>query len=227
MTDTKKTQLDRANPNDLPDLFRRLQLGGLLGGQIPQAIRRRDPAALAYVDSTLHAIQLPGYAKAASIVRATGIVGTVTGEFAPQAYGATPGTGECAVAPNGDIVFLGADAISSVDVTYIPERGEEIELVLPVTPSTGILEIPAAYSTSRSVLLLSEAESLTGTLVQKMEILVPTSSAPATTNARLSIAKTRVYFAVADAVTSARIKLVLAPPASADLDLVLREDYAI
>lgn len=223
---TIRDQFNRANPNDLPDLFRRVLLGDLLGGQIPQAIRRRAPAALAYVDSTLHAIQLPGHAKGASILRATVIAGGVTAEFAPQTYGTTPGSGQCAVAPNGDLVFLAADAVTSVDVTYVPERGEEIELTLPVVAATGVLTIPAAY-VSRGVLLLSEAESLVGTLVQKMEVLVPTSSAPATTNARLSIAKDKVYFAVADAVTSARVKLVLAPLAASDLAMVLGSDYAI
>lgn len=225
-TDTIRDQFNRANPNDIADLFRRIRIGDVLGGQIPQALRRQAPAASAYVDSTLESLALPGHAKGASILRATVIAGGVTGEFAPQTYGTTPGSGQCAVAPNGDLVFLAADAVTSVDVTYVPERGEEIELVLPVDPATGILEIPASY-VDRGVLLLSEAESLAGTLVSEMEILVPTSSAPATGNARLSIPKARVYFAVADAVTKARVKLVLAPRTENDLASVLASAYSI
>lgn len=219
-TETLREALNRANPNDAWDRARLLELGELLSGHLPQHLRRKDPAASAYVDSTLLSVALPGASKACAILRATSIVGGVTGELVVKLFGVTPGSGEIAVAPNGDIVTLAADAITSLDVSYVPERGEEVEIEIPVDPATGFLEIPQRY-VDRGVILLTEAEITEGTLAQKMEILMPASSAPATTNARLSLQKSRVHFAVADAATKARVRFLLAPSTANDLATAL------
>ncbi len=220
MSETTREALNRCDPNQTWDRLRLLELGDMFAGHMPQHLRRRAPAASPYVDATLQALLLPGHSRGCSILRATVLAGGVTGELTPVAYGATPATTQIAVAPNGDIVVLAADAITSVDVSYVPERGEEIELTLSVDPATGFAEIPQRY-VDRGAILLTEAESLTGTLVQEMEILIPASSAPATGNARLSIPKSRVHFAVADAVTKARLKILFAPSAGADLGRAL------
>jgi hypothetical protein len=220
MSETTREALNRCEPNQTWDRLRILELGNILAGNVAHHLRRRDPAASPYTDSSLLAITLPGASKGCVVLRGTSLVGGVTGELTPVAYGVTPGTGEIAVAPNGDIVTLAADAITSLDVSYMPERGDEIELVLPVDPATGFCDIPQRY-VDRGVILLTEAEVTAGTLEQAMEILVPASSAPASTNARLSLPKSRVHFAVADAATEARIKLLLAPIAAADLSLAL------
>ncbi len=51
---------------------------------------------------------------------------------------------------------------------------------------------------------------MSGTSVGKKIILAPGAGAPAAGQARLNIAKTTVTFAVADAVTRARVKILLA-----------------
>lgn len=218
--ETLREALNRANPNDAWDRARLLELGELLTGHLPQHLRRRTPVASPYVDATLKAVLLPGPSKACAILRATSLAGSVTGPLAIVAPGTTPATGQIAVAPNGDIVTLAADAITSLDVSYVPERGEESEIEISVDPATGFLEIPQRY-VDRGVICLAEAEVTAGTLAQRMEILVPASSAPATGNARLSLPMSRVHFAVADAATKARVRLLLAPPAANDLALLL------
>lgn len=212
-----KEALNRANPNTISDHMREVAIGQVLRGQVLQVLRKKAPALDAAVLATLASIKLPNDAKAASIIRATGRVGTVTGEFAPQAFGATPATAQVAVAPNGDIVFLNADAITNVDVTYVPERADVfVTLALPVT--TNVLTLPSP-ATTRGVVLLIDALAVTGTAVGRKIILVPGAGAPAAGQARLNVAKTTVTFAVADAVTTAIVTLGLA--ALADLDTVL------
>jgi hypothetical protein len=71
----------------------------------------------------------------------------------------------------------------------------------------------------RGVVLLMEAESLAGTLVAKMHVIKEAAGAPATTLARLDLAKLNVQFAVADAVTSARVKLAVV--SAIDVDALL------
>ena len=66
---------------------------------------------------------------------------------------------------------------------------------------------------------LLEAEGLVGTVVEKKIVLVPAAGAPATHNARLDVAKANVQFAVADALTSVRVKLAVVP--AVDLDALL------
>lgn len=170
------------------------------------SLRRVKPAASGYNLATLVAQVLPDNQPAAVIERTTAHAGTTTGEYASQAFGATPTTGQVAVAPNGDIVFLGTDAPDKVDITYTPEVCDVVELVLAVTGNS--LAIPAAL-TARGVILIREVESLAGTLTGKLIVLTPSASAPATGQARLNVAKTAVAFASADAVTKARVKLAV------------------
>lgn len=219
---TNKDSLNRANPNVIADLMRLIAIGSLLRGQIPQVKRALNMDALGARPenvSTLDVFVPEDGAQGCTVLRATARAGGVTGELAPQVYGTTPATGQIAVAPNGSIVTLAADAITDLDVTYTPERGDVVELELPVNVATGACALPAQI-TSRKVIALLEAEVLTGTVTGRKLILIPASSAPATTQARLSLPKTVVHFnAATDAPTSARLKLLVA--AEVDLDAVL------
>lgn len=207
---TLRNRFDKANPNEICDLFRKIGLGSVLQGQLPQ-VRRNVNMNTAAVDpyqlATVQTLKLPDTGKAVSIVRAycrtTGSAGT--GALTVAAYGATPTTGQIAVAPNGDIVTVATDQMTNIDVTYLPERCDVVELTLPVV--SHILTIPTNFVT-QGVVLLTEVESMVGTLTGKLKILVP-STAPATGYANLSVAKNTVLFATADAVTSARVKLAI------------------
>lgn len=214
MTTTARQSLNAADPNTLADQLRDLGLGDLLLGQTIQQKRKVNPDVAGsnpYNLSTVDVIDLPDNAAAARILRCTVRAGGATGEFTEKAgYGTTPTTTTLAVTPNGDIAFIATDSVTDADFTYVAERGDVIELNLPVVPGTGVCALPASLVT-RGVILLREAESLEGTLVAKMIVLVPSNSAPATTKALLTIPKHQVLFAVADAVTRARVKLLIVP----------------
>lgn len=216
---TIRASFDRSDINTIADLFRKIGIGSLLAGQVPQVRRNLDPDALGtspYNLATLDAIELPAHAKANVILRATVRAGGVTGELTPQAFGTTPATTQIAVAPNGNIVVLGTDAITDMDVVYLPERGDVIDTVFPV--ATNVITLPASITT-RGVALLAEVEALVGTSTGDKIVLVPGAGAPAAGQARLDLAKATVTFAAADAVTRARVKLVVT--AAEDLAAIL------
>lgn len=218
---TNREAANRVNPNTISDLLRSLSLGNLLLGQLVQCRREVNPDAggnEGYNLATVDAVKLPDHAKAATILRATvKAAGVAAGEFTPQAFGATPATLQCAVAPNGDIVFLATDAVTRVDLIYVPERGEVVETVLPVVAN--VLTLPTTGAFARGVVLLEEVEAIAGTAVGRKVVLVPGAGAPNAGQARLNLAKTTVTFAVADAVTRARVKVLVGT--AADLQSVL------
>jgi len=213
---TGRAALDRANANTVLDALRSLSLGSLLSSQLVQQRRMQVPATNAHVVSTYNTIALPANAKANSIVSAyvrkvSG--GAVLGALTPATYaaGSNPATGEISIAPNGDIAVLASDAATLIDVSYTAIRGDVIELFLPVV--TGVCTIPASY-VSQGVIRLVEAEILKGTAasVGKVVILAESDALPATKTACLKVARDVVNFNNAtDAVTRARVKLVLAP----------------
>lgn len=201
--------LDGANPNTLADTFRLLKLGTQMRQAMPVTLRRVNPAsaaaeAHAYQLSTLAVIALPDDCKAHTILRATGLTtgNAGTGELTVEPYGTTPATTQIAVAPNGDIVFLEADEITSVDITYIPEKMDVVEFT--AVPVAGVVTLP----TSLKAVLLMEAEILAGTHTGKNIIVVPGAAPGTTLQANLSVSKLLVQFDNgADAPTSVRIKL--------------------
>lgn len=219
-----KDSLNDANPNVLPDILRRISIGDLILGQMNQFRRSLDMTAAAqandgYNVATLSPIVMrsSNVPPAASIIRATVRAGGVTGELAVQAFGTTPATGQIAVAPNGSIVVLAADAITNLDVVYVPERGLVVDYTGPVVSATGVMALPASII-GNGVVLLLEAEVLAGAVVGKKIVLVPGGTGPATLNARLAVAKTSVNFNQAtDTPTRARVKLLVAMPATEGL----------
>lgn len=219
MPDTQITSFNRANPSTLSDHWRKARAGDVLAGHLPQQLRQKDPAAQVNELATLEGIGLPYHSRAASIQRATVRAGGVTGELTPVAYGVTPATTQIAVSPSGDIVTLAADAITDLDVNYLPEDGEVVELP-PLPAPAGVLTIPTQFS-GRGVVLLLEAEATVATITGRKIILVP-GAAPATLQARLNVAKTTVVFNFGtDVVTEARVTLLVSRPAAQRLDAVL------
>lgn len=219
---TNKDSMNRANPNTVADLFRLIAIGNVLRGQIPQVERGLNMDALGAQPenvSTLDVFKPADGSQALTILRATARAGGVTGELNIDPFGTTPGTGDIAVAPNGSIVTLASDAITDLDVVYVPDRGDVVELELPVVVATGACPLPAQV-TDRKVIALLEAEVLTGAVTGRKLILIPASSAPATAQARLSLPKTTVHFNTAtDAPTRARVKLLVG--AAEDLTAVM------
>jgi hypothetical protein len=217
LTKTLKDVLDGASPGSLPEVARALKLGSFLRA-MPTFLRHKTPAADPSQLSTILSLNRPHDARAASIFRAKARAGTsaTATELAVQAYGATPTTGQIAVAPNGDIALLGTDAWTDVDVEYQPTYGDVVALTLPVV--TNAMAIPAAL-TARGVIYLLDATSNVGTLTGAMKILVPSASTAATGQARLDLAAANVKFASADAVTNATVHLLVA--AAVDIDALL------
>lgn len=227
---------DRANPNDIADQLRSISFGSVLQGQLTQAVRKKDlSVAQSYNLATLGILTLPDNGKASIIHRAYARAGTATlGELSPQAFGTTPTTGQIAVTPTGDIACLLTDAFTSVDIIFTPERGDTnaVDKNGEVTSSNGnffpvvsnVLTLPSAI-TSRGVILLTEAEAVSGTSTGKKIVLVPGAGAPSAGQCRLNLAKSTITFATADAVTRARVKLLLV--ANNQLDLVLNAQQSL
>lgn len=204
--------VDNADLNNLASLFQKIRLGQILQLISPQT--RRDEnfntaPANPYILATLQGIRR-GDVPAAFILRATAKAGGVTGELTVKLFGVTPATGEIAVAPNGDIVTLAADAITALDLVYVPDVGDVVELTWSI-PSTGVLDLTTLMPNRKAVALL-EAELLTGSVTGKKIVLVPSNSNPATTKANLNLAKTQVLLTAADVGASGgtvRVKLLL------------------
>ena len=224
MATKEKDALAGATNNTLPEHLKNIGFADVMRGQINQVVRKKDPAVSSYAPvATVETVVLADQAKATMIQRAYSRAGTVTGELAVVAPGTTPATGEISIQPNGDLMILAADAITSLDVAYAPERGD-IEVLDNWPVVSNAIALPSRITNKGAVLLL-EAESLEGTLTGKLRILAPSASAAATTQARLNLAKATVKFAPADAVTKARVKVLVC--AAVDLDTALEADATI
>lgn len=229
---------DRANPNDISDLLHSIAIGSVLQGQLPQSRRKCDmSAAQAYNLSTLGVLTLPDNGKASVIHAAYARAGATTlGPLTIVGAGVTPATTQVAITPTGDIACLLSDAYTSIDIIFTPERGDSNAVdkngeplasaagnVWPVV--TNVLTLPAAL-VARGVVAITEVEALTGTSTGKKVVLVPGAGAPSAGQARLNLAKSTITFATADAVTRARVKLLLCAGAN-DLNLVLNSPASI
>lgn len=206
---TLRERLNTAQPNTLADKLGLIALGNVLMALIAYVFSKVpvQGGTTNYNLATVQIVPLPDFAKAMKIERCYVRAGTVNGEFTPVAFGVTPATTQCAVTPNGDIAFLNADAVTEVDITYIPMKADIYEATLPV--DTGVLTLPTQYG---KVISLLEAEVITGTTLGGKIILVPAAGLPATTQARLNVAKTTVQFNNAtDAPLTARVKFAVAP----------------
>lgn len=216
-----KARLNDANPQVLADALRQVQLGNIFRA-MPTTLRKKAAAANPYAIATIQTITLPDDAKAATIYNAYGRVntgGVVAGPLTIDTPAATaPATLHCKILPTGDIALLATDGWTQVDVEYLPAKYDVVEVTLPVVAASGLCALPAAV-TGPGAIILMEAEALVGTLVGKKLVVAPAASAPATTLAGFDLAKLNVFFAIADAVTSCRLKLAVG--AATDVDALL------
>lgn len=217
---TLRERLNAAAPNTLADKLAKLGMGDVMAQCIPQQLVKKDPAASSYQLATLEAVGLSDFSRAATILRAFARAGGVTGELTVKLPGVTPATGEIAVAPNGDIVVLAADAITSLDVLYMPEALDVYEVELPVASNDIVL--PTSFGT---VLRLLEVEALTGGVVGKNKIIAAGARSVTTTQVNLKADKTTVQFVAADAVTKARVKFGVAPAADRNTKLLATAEF--
>jgi hypothetical protein len=216
-----KNILDRAEPGKLADYLRSIQFGSLLRGSIVHQLVKRVPVAnTGYTfGANMSAVPVDESGAALKVLAAYSRAGTFTGAMTVDADYVTTdvASGHIGVGPNGEINVLTADAITLIDVWYIPLRYKVVEFT--GAPATGLLSIPATVAPN-GILKLLEAEALAGSVVGKKKIRIPTDGLPATTLAQLKVALDVVQFNNAtDAVTSARVKLAIAP--SVDLDSML------
>ncbi len=210
MSETIKQSINRADLNTLADELRRLAFGDMLRA-LPSFLRRSGVAASTYASATalVPTLQKPD-APAVTILSAYARAGTGTpGALVIDASSSTaPAAGHINIAPNGQIATAAADVWTDLDVDYLVEKGDIIEFTGQVVPGTGVMALPSNITTPGAVLLL-EAEALTGTLTGKKIVLEPATAAVATTKAALKTDKASVWFAIADAVTTARVKVLV------------------
>lgn len=150
-----------------------------------------------------HKVVLPDNAKCEQVLSAFVTAGTVTGRFNPTYV--TPATTKD-VAPNGagDIVFLAADAVTAVELTYLAFEGEIVEETGPV--AAGVF----TPSGSRKAMCVLSATGLAGSVIgAKTPVL--RAAAPATTQVAVSLTGNIAFNSGTDALTSATVKYVATP----------------
>lgn len=221
MAQTLTQTLNRADPNTLADIFRSLKIGDVLRA-LPVAIRRSTTAADVSVVAAAFVVS-----DQFEDARATAIPeGTILSAYARAGAGA-PGAlnpvayppavaNDIAIAPNGSLVTLAADAWTDVDVSYTVEKGDVLEVSGSVVANS--LPLPSNVTIPGAVLLIS-ANALTGASTGFKFVA---TGAPAAGEAALNAAKDAVLFNAADAVTSATVRLLVA--SSVDVNAALEAD---
>jgi len=216
---TLKDALNRVNPNSLADALRLLGFGSMLRALTTYLFGKLPVVGGPYVGALNPALVFAPDAKALSVVTAYAKAGT--GTLGPLAASATtpPAAGKYFLTPTGDLVFAIADAWTSVDVTYIPQKGDVVELYLPVVANAAA--IPAQYA----ALTLIECDAIAGLVVTPKVIDAP-GTAVAAGQAALDLGKHNVEFNAADAVVQCRVKFLAVP--AIDVDALLEStDTAI
>lgn len=214
-TTTMREALNACDPNTLADQLRALELGTFLRGQAPQQLRRMLPVTdpLSPSGTAVQTIKLAGHGKASRVIRAycrlggAGIPGELVADTG--AY-AAPASTHIAVQPNGDIAVLTADAITDVDVEYIPERGDVVVLpALPLVSNALVLPLTNA-DIARGVVLLISATGIVGGVPTNLRINKPAATNAANGTASLDLAKANVLFSTGgDAFTSGQVTLLV------------------
>ncbi len=179
-----------------------------------RAVSTDAPAANPYVNATPNSITLPENAKCISQTltpptafgnawarAGSGTLGSLTGGSSQ-----TPAGGAYGVSPTGDLLFNQTDNWTSIDFAYMPERYDVVSGTYSCTAGSGVVAgLPSG------LIFILEAEALAGGVTGKCIVGTPAATAPATGAARLSLGKTGVFFCIADAVTSVRLKLGVVP----------------
>lgn len=196
MSRVLSTVLDEANPNKNPSALQTVRNGRAL----------RTVTAFREGAVATNVFTLPEDAKAAEIVRAFKRVAGTTGYsvvVAPET--AAPAATQVTVAPNGDILFAAADAVTQAEILYQPMEGEIFEDTVSVAASL------ALFAQSRRGLLLISATIVTG-VIPGAKTVVARGTASAAGQAAISIVGTGVLFNAADVVTGvARLRYIAVP----------------
>lgn len=140
--------LDEANPNALPSAAQQTKMGKAF---------RLNSAHIAEGAVAANVLALPENARAAGLLSVYSRVGGVTGYFGFAERESTPGAGNAAVDPEGNVEFAAADAVTEAEVVYMPAEGDVIEEQITV-PASGI----GAFLQGREGVILLTAELLTG-----------------------------------------------------------------
>lgn len=193
MSRTLKAAINAANPANVPVGLQVAKAGTLLG-LIPRRVRAAVVA---------HTLVLPDAAKAAAVLSAFSIAGTLTGRLAGGSS-ATPATGNAGVSLSGDIRFATADAVTSAEVVYLAAEGDVITDTLTVdSDSATLLGGRAAHTIIR-------VESIEGTTLGALTVAAR-GAAPGAGAASQSLAGTVVSFNASDAVTAANVTYIATP----------------
>ncbi len=214
-TQTNREALNQASPDTIADILRNIELGTLLRGQVHQQLRRMVPVTdpVSPSGTAVQTIKLAQHGKASRILRAYCRAGgaSIPGEFTPDAGAyAAPATLHCAIQPNGDICVLTADAVTDIDIAYLPERGDV--QALPALPLvSNALAIPAAYTAAPGgVVLLLSASGTVGGVTTNLRINKPAATNATNGTASLDLAKANVLFSTGgDAFTSGQVTLLV------------------
>lgn len=211
--ESKKQALNRADLNTLADQLRALAFGTILRF-LTCYVRKSAVAAVAYSGASPAVTGKSTDVPAASIISAYARAGAGTvGPLTVVAY--PPAAGQIAIAPNGAIVTAAADAWTSVDVTFVPDKGDVIEFTGDVVANSLALPTPM---TDPGAIRLLEVESITGTTTGKL-FVEAIGTAPGAGEASLNFALSAVAFNAGDAVTKARIKVLVCATPDVNLDL--------
>lgn len=222
-TSAGKASLDTAPAGQIADLLRAMSFGHFVRAMPARLVGLVPVAATVnpYVNASAQSVPLPDDAKAAFIFRAYGRAGSGTLAALtidtpdPTGAAANPSAGHIAFSPNGDIVVNAGDAWTALDVLYMPEKYDVVELTLPVGSSNTTLVLPTSLP---PVLFLMEAE---GTAPTDAKLIVDAAGTPTpgAGHAALDAGKLNVIFHGATGYTQARVKLAVA--ASLDLNAFL------
>lgn len=143
-----ETVIDEGNPNALPTGVQQAKGGKAL---------RLNSAHIAQGTVTANVLALPQNARAAALLSVYSRVGGVTGYLGFAERESTPGAGNAAVDPEGNVEFAAADAVTNAEVVYIPAEGDVVSEQIAV-PASGI----GAFLQAREGVILLAATLLTG-----------------------------------------------------------------
>lgn len=215
MSRSIKDVLNESNPNKLPNAMQALPAGNAFG-LLPRYAR---------VAVVSNVATLPEDAKAAQILSAFVVAGTLTGQLTVVKQGTTPTTGNVAVNVAGNIAFASADVVTSADIWYVPIEGTIYEDEIVVASSSAVLPF------GRAGIQLLSANILAGLSLGTKTILAR-GATPSAGQVALNLAGTSVVFNASDVVAGrVRVRYVSAPgigtntPKSINASLSTQVDY--
>lgn len=206
---TLKEAANEANPNKLGPIFQN-RAGRLMS------------SSLRYARGTVagHRLVLPDEAKAAALHACTIIAaGAGTGPAVLVSERATIATTQAQIAPNGDVRFAAADAVTEAEVWYQAYEADPVTMDVIVDPATGV-GLLQPWQAAR----LISATALTGTVTGAAAVGARSSAQPSGTGVvNLALTGASVIFLIADAVTSARVTFIPRPGFGPAADTVAGE----